>query len=276
MSFINRLEAAWHHQDSLLCVGLDPDPERFPEGIAPDLTGILDFNRAIIDATHDLVCAYKPQIAYYAALGAEPQLEATIAYIQDNYPHIPVVLDAKRGDIGSTARQYAVEAFERYGADAVTVNPYLGFDAIKPFLEYQDRGVILLARTSNPGAAELQDLDVGGLPLYARIAQLAAQQWNAHGNIGLVVGATWPQQLEKVRVEAPELPLLLPGIGAQGGSIAAAVAAGRRADGKGLLVSASRSVLYASSGTDFAEAARREATQLVTQINAARQPTLAI
>ena len=188
MAFIDRLGRAWNANHSLVCVGLDPEPSRFPRSVQDADQPIFEFNKAIIDATHDLVCAYKPQIAHYSAQSAETQLERTIAYIKSNYPDTPVILDAKRGDIGSTARMYATEAFERYAADAVTVNPYLGFDSLQPFLEYRDRGVIVLCRTSNPGAADLQDLSVDGVPLYEKVATLAAGKWNTYGNCLLVVG----------------------------------------------------------------------------------------
>jgi orotidine-5'-phosphate decarboxylase len=267
MSFIKKLTAAWNAHQSLLCVGLDPDPGRFPEKIADQDEAIFEFNKAIIDATHDLVCAYKPQMAHYAAESAESQLESTIAYIKSTYPEVPIILDGKRGDIGSTAEMYATEVFERYAADAVTVNPYLGSDSLEPFLRYQDRGVILLCRTSNAGAADLQDLMVDGVPLYEKVATLAAQKWNANGNCLLVVGATWPAQLARVRSIVGDMPLLVPGAGAQGGDVEKLVKAGRTQAGTGLIINASRSVLYASDGDDFAEAAQREAARLRDEIN---------
>jgi len=199
MAFIEKLTQAWKANNSLVCVGLDPDTSRFPESVESQDEPIFEFNKAIIDATHDLVCAYKPQIAHYAAEAAESQLEGTIAYIKTTYPDVPIILDAKRGDVGSTAQMYATEVFERYAADAVTVSPYLGFDSFEPFLNYKDRGVILLCRTSNAGAADLQDLTVDGIPLYEKVAMLAAQKWNVNGNCLLVVGATWPAQLAKIR-----------------------------------------------------------------------------
>ena len=264
------LEAAWQRNDSLVCVGLDPEVERFP----PQLTGVaaplFAFNKAIIDATHDLVCAYKPQFAHYAARGAEEELARTIEYVHRNYPGVPVILDAKRGDVGNTAERYALEAFERYRADAVTVNPYLGSDSLEPFLKHADRGVVILCRTSNPGARELQDLKVDGRPLYQVVAQLAASRWNTHGNCLLVVGATYPRELAEVRDIIGDMPMLVPGVGAQGGDVAQAVQNGQTRDGTGLIVRSSRSILYASPGVDFASAARAAAEKLRAQINASR------
>jgi orotidine-5'-phosphate decarboxylase len=269
-AFITQLQAAWSAHDSLLCVGLDPEIERFPPHIAAEPSPIFQFNKAIIDATHDLVCAFKPQFAHYAAYEAEDQLERTIEYVHKRYPEVPVILDAKRGDIGSTAERYAIEAFERYGADAVTVNPYLGTDGLEPFLRHKDKGVIVLCRTSNPGAVDLQDLRVGERRLYEVVAQLAATRWNTHGNCLLVVGATYPQELRTVRALVGQMPLLVPGVGAQGADVAAAVSAGQSAAGSGLIISASRAVLYASRGADFAAAARAVAAALREQINASR------
>ncbi len=255
-----------------MCVGLDPEIERFPKHIAAEPSPIFQFNRAIIDATHDLVCAFKPQFAHYAAYEAEDQLERTIEYVHRTYPQVPVILDAKRGDIGSTAERYAIEAFERYGADAVTANPYLGTDALEPFLRHAERGVIILCRTSNPGGADLQDLEVGGRRLYQVVAQLAATRWNSRGNCLLVVGATYPQELAAVRALVGDMPLLLPGVGAQGADVAQAVRAGQSADGTGLIVSSSRAILYASQGEDFAGAARSATLALRAEINRNRKP----
>jgi len=269
--FVGRLAQAWETNDSLLCIGLDPEIERFPRHILAEASPIFHFNKSVIDATADLVCAYKPQFAHYAAYEAEDQLERTIEYIHRVYPDVPVILDAKRGDVGSTAERYAIEAFERYGADAVTVNPYLGGEALEPFLRHADRGVIVLCRTSNPGAGELQDLEVGGRRLYQVVAELAAQRWNSRGNCLLVVGATYPRELAEVRERVGEMPLLVPGIGAQGGDVAQVVRNGQTRAGTGLIISASRSVLYASTGPDFAAAARGAAEVLRAQINATRQ-----
>jgi len=269
--FVRRLAQAWETNDSLLCIGLDPEIERFPRHILAEASPIFHFNKSVIDATADLVCAYKPQFAHYAAYEAEDQLERTIEYIHRVYPDVPVILDAKRGDVGSTAERYAIEAFERYGADAVTVNPYLGGEALEPFLRHADRGVIVLCRTSNPGAGELQDLDVGGRRLYQVVAELAARRWNSRGNCLLVVGATYPRELAEVRERVGDMPLLVPGIGAQGGDVAQVVRNGQTRAGTGLIISASRSVLYASTGSDFAAAARGAAEVLRAQINATRQ-----
>ena len=269
-AFIAQLERAWASHDSLVCVGLDPELERFPGHIAAEPSPIFQFNRAIIDATHDLACAFKPQFAHYAAYEAEDQLERTIEYVHRNYPDVPVILDAKRGDVGNTAARYAIEAFERYGADAVTVNPYLGTDSLEPFLRYADKGVLVLCRTSNPGARDLQDLPVNGRPLYQVVAELAATRWNTRGNCLLVVGATYPQELAQVRALVGDMPLLLPGVGAQGADVAQAVRAGQSARGSGLIVSSSRAILYASQGSDFAAAARQVTQALREQINRSR------
>jgi len=267
MSFKQKLEAAWKTGNSLVCVGLDPDLSRFPEAFARTPDAIFAFNKAIIDATHDLVCAYKPQIAYFAAVSAEEQLEKTIDYIKTTYPRVPVILDAKRGDIGSTAEMYAAEAFSRYNADAVTVNPYMGYDSAEPFLKHKDRGIVFLCRTSNSGAADFQDLDAGGAPLYERVAALIAGKWNANNNCLLVVGATWPSQMAKIRSIVGDMPFLVPGVGAQGGDVEQLVKAGQTADGTGLIISSSRAILYASGGSDFAEAARKATLELRDAIN---------
>jgi orotidine-5'-phosphate decarboxylase len=271
IGFVTRLRAAWDEKDSLACVGLDPLIERLPAHIAAHASPIFHFNKAIIDATADLVCAYKPQFAHYAACEAEDQLERTIEYIHRAYQGIPVILDAKRGDVDSTAERYAIEAFERYGADAVTVNPYLGGDSLEPFLRYADRGVIVVCRTSNSGARDLQDLDVGGRKLFAVVAELAATRWNSRGNCLLVVGATYPQELAEVRAITGDMPFLLPGVGAQGADVRAAVAAGQSADGRGLIVSSSRAIIHASSGVDFATAARAATVRLRDEVNAGRK-----
>jgi orotidine-5'-phosphate decarboxylase len=269
MNFIDKLNAAWRSNDSLLCVGLDPDIERFPAALRSHPQGIAEFCKAIIDATADLACSFKPQIAYFAALGAEDQLETVCRYLKERYPHIPLILDAKRGDIGATARQYAREAFDRYGADAVTVNPYMGFDSVEPYMEWEDRGVIVLCRTSNAGGSDLQFLDVGGRPLYQHVAQLVADKWNRNGQCALVVGATFPQELAQVRALVGDMPLLVPGIGAQGGDIEATVKAGRTASGAGMMINSSRAILYAQpqAGEDFAAAARRVALETRDTIN---------
>ena len=269
MNFINKLSAAWAANNSLLCVGLDPDVTRLPDQLQHEPDGITTFCKAIIDASADLVCAFKPQIAYFAALGAERQLEVICQYVRDTHPHIPLILDAKRGDIGATARQYAREAFERYGADAVTLSPYMGFDSVEPYLEWSERGVIILCRTSNPGGADLQCLPVEGKPLYQHVAQMVAQKWNRNGQCALVVGATFPDELAKVRAIVGDMALLVPGIGAQGGDVAATVAAGKSAAGTGMMINSSRAILYANpaAGEDFASAARRVALATRDEIN---------
>jgi len=274
VTFIDKLFSAWTRNDSLLCVGLDPDIARFPAHLQGQPDGIVRFCKAIIDATADLACAFKPQIAYFAALRAEDQLEAICNYLRSSYPQIPVVLDAKRGDIGATAEQYAREAFERYGADAVTVNPYMGFDSVAPYLEWQDRGVIILCRTSNPGGSDLQFLNAGGKPIYQHVAQLVAEKWNTNGQCGLVVGAAFPDELAQVRRIVGDMPLLVPGIGAQGGDIHATVNAGKTAQGTGMMINSSRAILYAKAdeqaGEDFAQAARRVALETRDEINCFR------
>ena len=273
--FIRQLEAAWAANDSLLCVGIDPDLARIPAVLKDKPHAILEFGRAIVDATADLVCAFKPQIAYFHAERAEEQLEELIAYIHRRYPGIPVILDAKRGDVGSTAEQYAREAFERYNADAVTISPFLGHDSVTPYTDHADRGVIILCRTSNPGGSDLQFLEIDGPAgrerLYQRIARVVAHDWNGNGNCALVVGATFPEELAEVRRIVGDLPLLVPGIGAQGGDIEATVQAGRTARGAGLIISSSRAILYASAGEDFAVAARAAASATRDAINRYRR-----
>jgi orotidine-5'-phosphate decarboxylase len=268
--FIEQLERAWDVNGSLVCVGLDPEIERFPPQVVGQPSPIFQFNKAIIDATADLVCAYKPQFAHYAAYEAEDQLERTIDYIQSTYPGIPVILDSKRGDVGNTAERYAIEAFERYHADAVTVSPYLGGDSMEPFLKYEDKGVIILCRTSNPGAGDLQDLQVGGRRLFHVVEDLAARRWNTRGNCALVVGATYSRELAEVREIVGNMPFLVPGVGAQGGDVAQAVQSGQTAAGAGLVISSSRGILYASSGENFVSAAREATLKLRDQINASR------
>ncbi len=267
MSFIHALQQRWHQAGSLVCIGLDPDPAKFPQKFSQDPDAIFTFCRDIADATAEYACAFKPQIAYFAAHAAEEALQRLIAHINAKHPGIPVILDAKRGDIGSTAQQYVTEAFERYAADAVTVNPYMGRDSAQPFLDRRDKGVILLCRTSNPGAGDLQDLDVGGRPLYQHVAETIATQWNGNGNCALVTGATWPQQLREIRAITGDLPFLVPGIGAQGGDVQAVVENAKTRDGSGLLISSSRAILYASRGDDYAEAAATAARALRDSIN---------
>ena len=267
MTFTDQLAAAWQDNDSLLCVGLDPDPAKFPAHLKGRDDAIFEFCTAIVDATADLACSFKPQIAYFAARRAEDQLEALIAHIHEKHPGIPVILDAKRGDIGSTAEQYAVVAFERFRADAVTVNPYMGRDSVEPYLAFPDKGVILLCRTSNPGGSDLQFLEANGEKVYEHVARLAAEKWNTSGQIGLVVGATFPAEIARVRAITGDMPLLVPGIGAQGGDVEATVNAGKTAKTTGLMINSSRAILYAGHGEDFADAARRAAERTRAQIN---------
>ncbi|MGA8513459.1 MAG: orotidine-5'-phosphate decarboxylase [Burkholderiaceae bacterium] len=262
MTFLAQLSAAYAQNQSLLCVGLDPEPRRFPGAMQGNASRIYDFCAAIVDATADVALAFKPQIAYFAAHRAEAQLEQLMQHMRRAAPGVPIILDAKRGDIGSTAEQYAIEAFERYGADAVTLSPFMGFDSVQPYLKYHDKGAFLLCRTSNPGGDDLQAqrlASVDGTPLlYEHIATLAQGPWNTNGQLGLVVGATYPVEIERVRALAPTLPLLIPGVGAQGGDALATVRAGWRSNAP-IIVNSSRAILYASQGDDFAQAARREA-----------------
>lgn len=278
MTFLDMLRAAERQNHSMLCVGLDPEPAKFPAAMKGDATKIYDFCAAIVDATADLVIAWKPQIAYFAAHRAEEQLEQLVAHMRRVSPQVPVILDAKRGDIGSTAEQYAKEAFERYGADAITLSPFMGFDSLQPYLKYHGKGAFLLCRTSNPGGDDLQAQRLASVPgeplLYEHIARLAQGPWNTNGQLGLVVGATYPAEIERVRAVAPTLPLLIPGVGAQGGDAAATVRAGWRASGgettAPIVVNSSRAVLYASQGADYAAAARQVARQTRDQLQAAR------
>ncbi len=267
MDFMQSLRNRWSASNSLVCVGLDPEPAKFPAKMANDPDAVFDFCRAIVDSTAGFVCCFKPQIAHFAALAADDALQRLIAHIHASHPGIPVILDAKRGDIGSTAQHYASEAFERFGADAVTANPYLGRDSLQPFLDRADKGVVILCRTSNPGARDLQDLVVEGRPLYQHVAEKIARDWNGNGNCALVVGATWPEQLREVRTIVGDVPFLVPGVGAQGGDVEAVVRTAKTADGTGLVVSSSRAILYASSGDDFAEAAGNAAMALRDEIN---------
>ncbi len=283
MNFRDQILATEAAHGSMLCVGLDPEPARFPLAWRGDAARIFDFCATIVEATRDLVCAFKPQIAYFAAQRAEEQLERLIAHIHATAPGVPVILDAKRGDIGATAEQYAREAFDRYQADAVTLSPFMGFDSIEPYLRHPGKGLILLCRTSNPGGAELQGQALaGGELLYERIARLAAGAWNRGGQLGLVVGATYPAEVARVRELAPTLPLLIPGIGAQGGDALATVRAGWRPPGAGapaasggpIIVSSSRAVLYAggqaADADAFAQAARQVALATRDQLQRAR------
>lgn len=267
-AFRTQLTQRWHASNSLLCVGLDPDPSRFPVHLHNRDDAILVFCREIVDATADLVCAFKPQIAYFAANRAEDQLEELIAHIHAKHAGVPVILDAKRGDMGATSEQYAREVFERYKADAVTLQPYQGVDAIAPYLAYPGRGAFILCRTSNPGGDALQMLDVGSAEkLYERVARFVSQQWNKDGRLGLVVGATYPTELARVRAIVGDMPVLVPGVGAQGGDVAASVKAGQSADGTGMVINSSRAILYASQREDFALRARAAALATRDEIN---------
>lgn len=271
MKFMEMLRSAWKNNDSLVCVGLDPDPAKLPPCLRTETHPIFAFNKAIVDATKNAVCAYKPQAAMYAGANADDDLEMTISYIHENAPGVPVILDAKRADIGNTTAMYAKEAFERYQADAVTVNPYMGMDALKPFLDRADKGVIVLCRTSNGGAKEIQELRLeNGELLYRHIAALIAGPWNYNGNTMLVAGATFPAELGAIRKIVGDTPLLVPGIGAQGGDLEGVLENGLTADRTGLVINSSRGIIYASSGTDFAEAAGRAAAELKAKINALR------
>ena len=278
MTFLDMLRHAERQNGSTLCVGLDPEPARFPARFKGDAGRIYDFCATIVDATADVVIAFKPQIAYFAAHRAEDQLERLMAHMRRAAPQVPVILDAKRGDIGSTAEQYAKEAFERYGADAVTLSPFMGFDSLQPYLQYHDKGAFLLCRTSNPGGDDLQAQRLSSVPgeplLYEHIARLVQGPWNRNGQLGLVVGATYPAEIERVRAIASTVPLLIPGVGAQGGNAAATVKAGWRGTAgqttAPVIVNSSRAVLYASGGEDFAAAARREAIRTRDLLQAAK------
>lgn len=268
MSFMQALRTRWSNADSLVCVGLDPEPAKFPAKFANDADAVFSFCRDIADATAQYACAFKPQIAHFAALGAEDALQRLIAHLHAAHPGVPVILDSKRGDIGSTAQHYASEAYDRYAADAVTVNPYLGRDSVQPFLDRSDRGVVILCRTSNPGAGDLQDLAIGGRPLYQHVAEKVAREWNTNRNCSLVVGATWPAQLKEVRaIVGDDVPFLVPGVGAQGGDVEAVVTNAKSSDATGLMVSSSRAILYASQRDDYADAAAGAARELRDQIN---------
>lgn len=264
---IDLLDQAISLNNSLLCVGLDPDLKKIPHAFLKDDLPLYRFNQKIIDATAAEVCAFKPQIAYYSACGREAELELTIEYIRNNYPLIPVILDAKRGDIGSTADMYAREAFVRYRVDALTVNPYMGFDTIEPYLEWPGKGVIILCKTSNPGSGFMQDLQVNGEPIFELVARQAASLWQDNRNIMLVVGATYPEQLKKVREIVGEMTFLVPGVGHQGADVEQVVTNGLNSSNRGLIISSSRGVIYAGTGDDFQHAAATEAKRIKEEIN---------
>lgn len=271
-NFQELLRARWD-EGKFLCVGLDSDLEKLPESAhkSSNRETIVGFNRAIVDATKDIVCAYKPNSAFYEAHGDEgwSALRETAQYITEQAPDVPIILDAKRADIGNTNNGYADAIFKHLFMDAVTVHPYLGSEALRPFLDYKEKGIFVLCRTSNPGAGELQDLLIDGDPLYKKVAQLVAQKWNTNGNCGVVVGATYPDELKEVRTIIGDMPILIPGVGAQGGDVEKAVKRGKDGRGKGIIITAARSILFASKGNDFAEAARKEAEKIDGQIRKA-------
>jgi orotidine-5'-phosphate decarboxylase len=274
MDFIARLKELWDKNNTLLCIGLDPDMDKLPDHLKQDSTALFSFNKAIIEATHELVCAYKPNSAFYESHGASgiEQLKQTCEYIKSTYPDIPVILDFKRGDIGNTNNHYAAFAFDYLKVDAITVNPYMGRDTLQAYLDHKDKGVIILCRTSNPGAAELQDLKVGDNKIYEVLADKVAKEWNSNGNCLLVVGATYPDELANIRRRVGnDLVFLVPGVGAQGADIKATIEAGRNKEGSGLIINSARGIIYASSNEDFAEAARDQATKLRDEINQYRR-----
>lgn len=267
IGFKQKLKNAWLETGSQLMVGLDPEPSRFPVGMQDDSSKIYDFCRGIVDATAQHVCGFKLQIAYFSANSAESQLEKISEYIRINYPDLVLILDAKRGDIGATAKQYAAEAFKRYQADAVTVNPYMGYDSIQPYLDYDDKGVIILCRTSNPGGSDLQfQVTENNTPLFLRVADMVANKWDVNHQCALVVGATYPQEIAQVRQIIGDMPLLIPGIGAQGGDINATVTAGRTETGQGMMINSSRAIIYASNGDDWQNAAQQAALNTKLEI----------
>jgi len=275
MNFLEKLIMVSRQHNSLLCVGLDPEPDRFPAHLRsmPVAQAVVHFCQAIIDATAPYVCAYKPNLAFFEVLGPEGMYVFQEVLRAIPAP-VPIIADAKRGDLGNTARNYAAALFDVYGCDAVTVNPYLGYDSVAPFLAYQQKGVLLLCRTSNPSAHDFQDLPVQGekgqvRPLYEVVAR-RVQSWNEAGNCGLVVGATYPQELRAIRALCPNMPILIPGVGVQGGDLEASVIAGVDAMGEKAIIAVSRSVLYAGSGNDFATVAANEARLLRDRINKAR------
>lgn len=272
MTFLTKLEASIEKNNSLLCIGLDPDIDKLPKHLLNDPDPLFSFNKAIIDSTHDLVCVYKPQSAHYEKLGPKgmQSLENTIQYLQQNYPHIPVVFDAKRGDIGSTAEEYAKAAFDYYKFDAITVNPFMGRDALEPFLIRAEKGVIILCRTSNPSSSDFQDLLVNGKPLYVQIASKIIEWHNTYHNCLMVIGATYPNELKVIRSMTPDIFFLVPGIGAQGGDLEKTLEYGLMKNKSGLIIHSSRAILYASAGDDFADAAKEEATKLRDNINSFR------
>lgn len=270
MTFTQKLNSTIDENDSLLCIGLDVDLEKIPTSLKNNPAPLFIFNKAIIDATHDLVCAYKPNSAFYEAYGPKgiEQLKQTADYIHQNYPNIPIILDAKRGDIGNTNNGYTSSIFDYLGMDAVTLHPYFGQESLRPFLAREDKGLIILCRSSNPGAGEFQDLMTDGKPVYQHVAKEVVEKWNDKNNCLLMVGATYPEEMEMVRkIAGPDMAFLVPGIGAQGGDIGEAVKAGLGANKRGLIISSTRDIIYASSDDDFAEAARKRAIEVRDEIN---------
>lgn len=265
--FITNLKASWDKKNSLVCVGLDTDLEKIPEHLKTHEKPAFEFNKAIIDATVDFVSTFKLQYAFYAGQDIVDQLIESVKYIKENYPEVPVILDAKRNDIGNTAAMYVKEVFDIIGADAVTITPYLGGDSLEPFLEQKDKGIIILCRTSNPGARDLQDLEVEGKKLYQIVAEKTVKEWNKNGNCLLVVGATYPEELKKIRQIVGDIPFLMPGIGAQGGEVKAAVENGKDSNGQGMIIHSARVIIYASSDRDFAESSAKKAKELRDKIN---------
>lgn len=272
MGFQQKLDTTVGKNNSLVCVGLDSDMKKLPKHLASEKYPQFSFNQAIIDVTHDLVCAYKPNSAFYEARGAKgiEELKMTCDYLHKRYPEIPIILDAKRGDIGSTNEGYVTYAFDYLGVDAITLHPYLGREALQPFFDRKDKGCIILCKISNSGAGEVQDLPVEGKPLYQTIAQKVVSEWNTHGNCMLVIGAPYPEELTIVRRIVGDMIILVPGIGTQGGNLEKTVKAGINSKGAGMIINASRSVIFASSGIDFAQKAQLEAVQLRLAINASR------
>ncbi|HEX5455959.1 MAG TPA: orotidine-5'-phosphate decarboxylase [Candidatus Saccharimonadales bacterium] len=265
MDFKSKLDEAVEKNSSLVCVGLDPDPDKLPEEFKAAEKPLFEFNKSIIDATHDSVCAYKPNSAFYEALGVDgiEQLKATCDYIRENYPDIPIILDYKRGDIGNTNAKYAQFAFEYLGADAVTLQPYQGGEALQPFLEYKDKGIIILAKTSNDGSAEFQNLQTEGKPLYEHVAEKAVKEWNMNGNIGLVAGATYPEELKRIReIAGEDTIILVPGIGAQGGDLEVMLKAGLNGSHKGLIINSSRGIIYSDNPAQTAAELKTQVGQL--------------
>ncbi len=258
-TFYSKLDHITQKNKSFLCVGLDPDFKSLPESFSKIKNPFFEFNRTIIDATADLVCAYKPQIAYYSALGLEDDLKMTFEYLQKNYPDILTILDSKRGDIDSTAKQYARESFERYQADTVTINAYMGKDVITPFLEYETKGLFILCKTSNLHGGDFQDLKIGDEFLYEKVAKTVSKDWNSNNNLGLVVGGTYVEALKKIRLMDSKMPLLVPGLGAQGGDLNQILATAKDLNNKRLVINASRSIIFASQQKDFADKARLKA-----------------